>query len=109
MASHEGRSGYVWQTLMYPEILWNCITTKDSKWSHQNETRILVRNFLKKPLLPIVNAEKPRVEIAQPLLRPSIVEIMIGPKAAPGALTRMRKFLVSVGLPAVPVTRSAHS
>ena len=95
--------------LMYPEILWNCITTKDGKWSHQNETRILVRNFLKKPLLPIVNAERPRVEITQPLLRRSIVEVMIGPKAAPGALTRMRKFLVSVGLPAVPVTRSGDS
>jgi DUF2971 family protein len=52
---------------MYPEILWNCITTKESKWSHQNETRILARNFLKNPLLPIVNAERPRVEIVQPL------------------------------------------
>jgi hypothetical protein len=28
-------------TSMYTEILWNCVTTKDSSWSHQNETRIL--------------------------------------------------------------------
>jgi hypothetical protein len=93
---------------MYSEILWNCVTTKDSNWSHQNEMRVLARNFLKKPRLPIVNPEKPRVEIVQPLLRSSIVEVMIGPKADPGALTRVRKFLISHALPRVPVTRSAH-
>jgi len=26
---------------MYTEILWNCVTTKDSCWSHQNETRAI--------------------------------------------------------------------
>jgi len=52
---------------MYTEIIWNCVTTKDSNWSHQNEMRILVRNFLKDPTLPIVNAEiRPRVEISNP-------------------------------------------
>jgi hypothetical protein len=57
---------------MYTEILWNCVTAKDSHWSHQNEMRILARNFLKRPRLPIVNAEKrPRVEIAQPLYQPA--------------------------------------
>jgi hypothetical protein len=92
---------------MYTEILWNCVTTKDSSWSHQNETRILARNFLKKPRLPIVNAEtRPRVELPQPLLRVSIAEVMIGLKAEAGALTRMRKFLVSRGLANVPVTRA---
>jgi Protein of unknown function (DUF2971) len=95
---------------MYPEILWNCVTTKESKWSEQNEMRLLARNFLKKPHLPIVNAhKKPRVEITQPRLRKSIVEVMIGPKAAPEVFTRVRAFLASHGLAAVPVTRAAQS
>lgn len=76
---------------MYTEIIWNCVTTQDSKWSHQNEMRILVRNFLKDPELPIVNAEiRPRIEIIQPRLKQSIVEVMIGPKADEGAVERVR-------------------
>jgi hypothetical protein len=95
---------------MYVETLWNCVTTKDSNWSHQNEMRLLARNFLKKPRLPIVNADKrPRLEIIQSLLRSSIVEVMIGPNSNPGALTRVRQFLNSRGLPGVPVTRAASS
>jgi hypothetical protein len=95
---------------MYVEILWNCITIKDSNWSHQNEMRLLARNFLKNPRLPIVNADKrPRLEIVQPLLQTSIVEVMIGPHSDPGAFTRMRQFLNSRGLPGVPVTRAARS
>jgi hypothetical protein len=94
---------------MYPEIFWNCVTTKESKWSEQNEMRLLARNFLKKPRLPIVDADKkPRVEIAQPRLRKSIVEVMIGPKADYDALERVRTFLVSHGLPEVRVTRAAR-
>jgi Protein of unknown function (DUF2971) len=94
---------------MYAEILWNCVTTKDSNWSHQIETRILARNFLKSPRLRIVNADKrPRLEITQPLLRTSIVEVMIGPNADPGAFTRMRKFLDALGLAGVLVTRAAR-
>jgi hypothetical protein len=95
---------------MHTEILWNCVTTKDSSWSHQNEMRVLAMNSLKNPRLPIINPDKrPRVEISQPLLRKSIVEVTIGQKAEAGALTRMRKFLVSRDLPEVPVTRAAGS
>jgi hypothetical protein len=95
---------------MYVEILWNCVTTKDSNWSHQNEMRLLARNFLKNPRLPIVNADKrPRLEIIQPLLRTSIVEVMMGPNSDPEAFTRMRKFLDSRDLRNVPVTRAART
>jgi len=92
---------------MYTEIIWNCVTTKDAKWSHQNETRILARNFLKEPKLPIVNGEiRPRVELAQPRLKQSIVEVMVGPKADDGAVERVRSGLASRGLEKVPVARA---
>jgi hypothetical protein len=35
----------------------------------------------------------PRVEIPQPMLRPNLVEIMLGPKCEAGARGRVRKFL----------------
>jgi hypothetical protein len=92
---------------MYTEILWNCVTTKDASWQHQNEMRMLARNFMKRPSLPIVNAEqRPRVEISQAWLKESIVEVIVGPNAEAGAVTRLRKFLAQQGLPDVPVIRS---
>jgi hypothetical protein len=92
---------------MYTEILWNCVTTKDAKWSHQNEMRLLARNFLKNPQLPIKNAEvRPRVELNQPRLKESIVEVMVGPKADEGALRRVRDGLSARDLPHVPVTKA---
>jgi hypothetical protein len=48
----------------------------------------------------------PRVEIAQPLLRANIAEVMVGPKAEAEALTHTRKFLVAHGLGEVAVTRA---
>jgi hypothetical protein len=95
---------------MYPEIFWNCVTTKESKWSHQNEMRLLARNFLRKPRLPIVTVDKKsHVEINQPRLRQSIVEVMVGPKADSEAVARVRESLALHGLSAVPVTRAAQS
>jgi hypothetical protein len=91
---------------IYTEILWNCVTTKDSRWSHQNEMRILARNFLTKPELPIVNPQRPRVELVQPRLKTSIVEIMVGPKADAGALKRVRDGLAERGLGRVPVIKA---
>jgi hypothetical protein len=92
---------------MHTEIIWNCVTTKDTKWSHQNEMRLLARNFLKAPNLTIVNAEtKPRLELAQPRLKQSIVEVIVGPKADEGAKQRVRDGLASRGLAKVPVTRA---
>jgi hypothetical protein len=53
---------------MYVEILWNSVTSKANKWSHQCETRLLAVNDLQNPKLQIHNAEKrPRVELPQPL------------------------------------------
>jgi hypothetical protein len=96
---------------MYTEVLWNCVTTKDSKWTHQNEMRLLALNSVKRPRLPIVMGigDKPRVELPQPRLRSSIVEVMVGPQSDPGAFTRMREFLDSHGLTDVPVTQAARS
>jgi hypothetical protein len=79
---------------MTVETLWNSVTTKDSSWSHQNETRLLALNNLKDPHLEIHNADKrPRVEISQPLLKENITEVMIGPNADAGAEKRVRTFL----------------
>ncbi len=92
---------------MTVEILWNCVTTKDTNWSHQNETRLLTLNNLKAPHLPIYNADKrPRVEIPQPLLKKSIVGVMVGPNADRAAEERIRCFLEAHGLVHVPVTRA---
>jgi hypothetical protein len=92
---------------IYTEILWNCATTKDADWSYQNEMRILARNVLKKPVLPIVNAEaRPRVELVQPRLKQSIVEIMVGPNADGATLQRVRDGLAARGLGKLPVTRA---
>jgi len=83
------------------------VTTKDSSWSHQNETRLLALNNLKSPHLPIYNAEnRPRLEIPQPLLKKSIVEAMVGPKADGATEERIRRFLKARGLAHVPVTRA---
>jgi hypothetical protein len=93
---------------MRVETLWNSVTTKDSSWSHQNETRLLAMNNLKAPLLKIHNAPaRPRVELPQPLLKKCITEVMIGPNADAGAEGRVRTFLDAHGLSHVPVTRSA--
>jgi hypothetical protein len=92
---------------MHTEIIWNCVTTKDTKWSYQNEMRLLARNFLKDPKLPIVNAEvRPRVELIQPRLKQSIAEVMMGPKADQDAQKRVRDGLASRGLGHVPVTHA---
>jgi Protein of unknown function (DUF2971) len=93
---------------MTVEILWNCVTTKGQNWNHQNETRLLALNNLKNPHLPIYNADKrPRLELPQPLLKKSIVEVMVGPNADAAAEERTRQFLKAHNLSHVPVTRSA--
>jgi hypothetical protein len=89
------------------EILWNCVTTKDQNWSHQNEMRLLALNHLNNPQLPIYNSDKrPRLELPQPLLKKSIVEVMVGPNADSAAGERVRQFLENHGLSHVPVRRA---
>ena len=93
---------------MYVEILWNSVTTKADKWIHQNETRLLAVNNRKDPQLKIVNGEvRPRVELPQPLLRPNLVEIMLGPKCEAGARDRIRKVLDDLGLGSVTISSAA--
>jgi hypothetical protein len=92
---------------MTVETLWNSVTTKDSSWTHQNETRLLALNNLKTPHLKIHSAdERPRVELPQPLLKQCLSEVMIGAKADVGMDARVRAFLDSQGLAHVPVTRA---
>jgi hypothetical protein len=95
---------------MYVEILWNSVMTKASKWSHQNETRLLAANDRKDPKLEIRNAEvQPRVELPQPLLRDNISEVMIGPNADEGMAARVRTFLDENGLAKVPISAAARA
>jgi hypothetical protein len=92
---------------MRVETLWNSVTTKESKWRNQNETRLLAMNYLKAPHLKIHNAGiRPRLELPQPLLKRSITEVMIGPNADPGAELRIRAFLDQHGLAHVPITHA---
>lgn len=93
---------------MFVEVLWNSVTTKSDKWSHQIETRLLAVNDLKSPHIEIKNApSRPRVEIPQPLLKANITEVMIGPKADDDARSNVRKILDGNGLPDVPVTSAS--
>lgn len=90
---------------MYVEILWNSVTSKANEWGHQKETRLLALNYLPNPKLKIYNAEKrPRVELPQPLLRKSLVEVMLGPKASEDTKQRVELFLREHELKHVPVT-----
>ena len=99
---------HVMAASLFVEILWNSVTTKSDKWSHQIETRLLAVNDLKKPRLEIKNApDRPRVEIPQPLLKASITEVMTGPKADDETRTSVRKILDDNGLPGVPVTSAS--
>jgi hypothetical protein len=92
---------------MYVEILWNSVTTKASKWSHQSETRLLAVNDLRNPKIKIHNADqRPRVELPQPLLKQNIVEVTLGPKADAAAIDRVRAFFDENQLPDVPMTVS---
>jgi hypothetical protein len=93
---------------MYTEVLWNCVTTKNSSWSHQRETRLLVLNSVKRPKIPIVNAEaRPRVEITQPRLKQSVVEVMVGPEADAATVERVGDGLAARGLGHIPLKKSA--
>jgi Protein of unknown function (DUF2971) len=91
---------------MYTEILWNSVTTKHGTWSYQNEMRLLLLDSLKKPKLLVVNPERPRVELIQPRLKPSVVEVMVGPNADAGVLKRVRDGLAARGMGRVLVTQA---
>jgi hypothetical protein len=76
------------------------VTNKSDKWSHQIETRLLAVNDLKNPHIEIKNAPaRPRVEIPQPLLKATITEVMMAPKADDDATANFRKMLDDNGLP----------
>jgi hypothetical protein len=93
---------------MYVEILWNSVTSKASRWSHQRETRLLAVNDLRNPKIQIHNADqRPRVELPQPLLKRNIVEVMLGPRAEDAAKLRVRAFLDENKFQHVPVTTAA--
>jgi hypothetical protein len=94
---------------MYVEILWNSVTSKADKWSHQCETRLLAVNDLRNPKLEIHCPPHPRVELPQPLLKKNIVEVMLGPKADDAAKARVQTFLDENQLSHVPVTVSASA
>jgi hypothetical protein len=95
---------------MYVELLWNSVTTKASKWSHQVETRLLAVNNLKDPQIEIKNGDKrPRVELPQPLLKSNITEVMLGPAADDDTKSKVRTFLDDNGLSEVPLSSAAAS
>lgn len=118
-ANNEGAITSGWEAMMFfrhiavemsIEMLWNCVTTKDQSWSHQNETRLLALNNLKNPQIRIHNSpERPRVELPQPLLKKCITEIMLGPKASAATAEKIEKFLKANNLSNIPITKSNHS
>ena len=59
-----------------------------------------------KPKLLVVNPQRPRLELIQPRLKPSIVEVMVGPNANAALLQRVRDGLAARGMGQVPVTQA---
>jgi hypothetical protein len=53
-----------------------------------------------------VNPPRPRVELLQPYLKNSIVEVMVGPNADMAAFKSVRDGLAARGLKHVPVTQA---
>jgi hypothetical protein len=53
-----------------------------------------------------MNPQRPRVELIQPRLKESIVEVIVGPKADAGTIKRVRDGLAARGLTHVPVTKN---
>ncbi len=95
---------------MTVEILWNCVTTKDSSWRHQKETRLLALNNPRQPHLPVYNAEqRPRLELPQLLLKAKLIGVMVGPKADASVEAGLQAFLEGRDLAHVPITRSTAS
>src|SRR5262249_33607656 len=79
---------------LYVEILWNSVTSKADKWSHQCETRLLAMNDRPNPKIEIHDAgNRPRVELPQSLLKGNIVEVMLGPKTDDAAKLQVRTVL----------------
>jgi hypothetical protein len=97
---------------MHIPILWNSVTTKESKWEPEKETRLLALNDRVHPKLPVqVRAGGHRyVVIPLPLFDANIVtEVMVGPNADADTEARVDGLLRALGMPMIPpITRSVR-
>lgn len=95
--------------LLASQLIWNCLTAKESKYADEREVRGIVMN-VKEKFDPWrrTHAGRNYVEHELPLKKPgSIVEILIGPKANADSEDKVAALLKSQGYPeGIPVRRS---
>lgn len=95
--------------LLASQMIWNCLTAKETKFEDEREVRGIVMNVRAK-FDPWRRTHSGRhyVEHALPLKQPgSITEILVGPDAPVDAEARVRAILKAEGYPdAIPVRRA---
>jgi hypothetical protein len=96
--------------LLASQLIWNCLTAKESRFEDEREVRGIIMN-VKAKFDPWrrTHAGRTYVEHELPLKEPgSIVEILVGPNAAPTAEATVTTLLKAQGYPdGIPVPRSA--
>jgi hypothetical protein len=91
------------------QLIWNCLTAKDSKFADENEVRCIIMN-IRKNFDPHRMSYNNRLYVETPMpLRAAgqITEIIIGPRAPNGAEAMVVEFLKAQGYPtSIPINRS---
>lgn len=96
--------------VMASQLVWNCLTAKESKFSNEREVRGIVMGVRERfdSHRKMLGA-RAYIEVPLPLRTPGgIAEILIGPRAPPDAEAKVRALLKSEGYAdAIPVIRSS--
>jgi hypothetical protein len=96
--------------LLASQLIWNCLTAKEQRFTDERETRGVIMNVRAKfdPFRKTFNA-RTYVEHELPLKAPgAITEVLVGPRAPADAEERVRSLLRAEGYSAgIPVVRSA--
>ena len=95
--------------LLASQLIWNCLTAKESKYADEREVRGIVMN-VKEKFDPWrrMHGGRNYIEHELPLKTPgSIVEVLVGPQASADSEEKVAAFLKAEGYPeGIPVRRS---
>jgi hypothetical protein len=95
--------------LLARQLIWNCLTSKHSKYQSEQEVRCIIMNLPSKfDGLRAFCGERPYVDTPMPLRAEGISEILVGPNAPHGKEGEVRQCLAAWGYPdTIPVSRSS--
>lgn len=87
-------------------VIWTSLTTKEPKWSHENETRLLVvQDKRAKEKHRIFRPRRPYIEMRIP--KSCFTEIVLGPRRTT-EISEVKALLTAYGY-SMPVNRSRHT